>query len=151
MDLTINIDGASKGNPGAAGIGVVVSDSEGRVLKEVSEYIGQTTNNVAEYTALLRGLEEALALGARSVRVLTDSELLARQVVGIYKVKAPHLLQLNEMALALMKKFRTASVSHVRRELNAAADKLASSAAIRKASIRFEPDEPEGDEQGTLF
>lgn len=151
MNVRINIDGASRGNPGSSGIGVVISDGDGHVLKEISEYIGNTTNNVAEYTALLRGLEEAIALGATSVKVLTDSELLARQMVGIYKVKADHLRDLNHMAVGLMKKFRTASITHVRRELNSAADKLASAAAARKTSVRFEQEDPEEEGQGSLF
>ncbi|MDO8588553.1 MAG: ribonuclease HI family protein [Armatimonadota bacterium] len=144
--LILHIDGASKGNPGAAGIGVVLSDGSGHVLREISEYIGNTTNNVAEYTALLRGLEEALALGARSAQVMTDSQLLAFQLDGRYKIKAPHLRRLNEAAKALMAKFRRVSVSHVPREQNAAADRLASRAAERLPCV--EEPEPEAENAG---
>jgi ribonuclease HI len=128
-NITLHTDGASKGNPGPSGIGVVLSDGKGRVVKEIGDYIGQTTNNVAEYTALIRGLEEALALGARSVRIKTDSELLVKQITGAYKVKAPHLRELNALVRGLMARFSDVSIAHVPREQNAAADKLASQAA----------------------
>ncbi|MDO8684718.1 MAG: ribonuclease HI family protein [Armatimonadota bacterium] len=134
--LTIHIDGASRGNPGAAGIGVVVYDEAGATLMEISEYIGQTTNNVAEYTALIRGLEEAYALGASVVSIKTDSELLARQISGIYKVKAPHLRPMYELACVLVRKFRSVTVEHVPREQNSEADRLASMAAKTKKSSR---------------
>ena len=89
--LTAHVDGAARGNPGPAGIGVVLTDSDGRVVKEVAEPLGITTNNVAEYTALIRSLEEALAVGCNSISVITDSELMARQINGQYAVKAEHL------------------------------------------------------------
>ena len=150
-ELVINIDGASLGNPGAAGIGVVLSDEAGNVLKEISEYIGETTNNVAEYTALLRGLEEALALGARSAQVISDSQLLVCQLDGRYKIKAPHLRRLNETARALMAKFRQVSISHVPREQNAHADRLASQAAERVKEAEKLVAETQDDGQQTLF
>jgi len=127
--LTISVDGASRGNPGAAGVGVVICDENGSVLKEISEYIGETTNNVAEYMALIRGLEEALAMRADSIHIRTDSELLAFQLTGTYKVKAPHLRELNESARALVDKFRAVALSRVDRVENAQADALAAKAA----------------------
>ena len=131
MRLTVSIDGASRGNPGAAGVGVVIGDENGSVLKEISEYIGETTNNVAEYMALIRGMEEALAMGADSIHLRTDSELLAFQLAGAYKVKAPHLRQLNESVRALVDKFRAVSLTRVPRGENAQADALAAKAAQR--------------------
>lgn len=136
--FSIAIDGASRGNPGAAGIGVVIYDEAGTVIREIGEYIGTTTNNVAEYSALIRGLEEALRMGAKSVRVQTDSELLARQVSGIYRVKAAHLAELYQKVRALFSQFPEARVVHVRRELNAHADRLASDAARRRADYKPE-------------
>lgn len=131
--LTIAVDGASKGNPGAAGIGVVVYNEAGEVVKEIGEYIGMTTNNVAEYTGLIRGLEEALKLGAESIRIQTDSELLVKQIAGIYKVKAPHLAEMYHEARLLLSKFQDAQIGHVPRGQNAHADRLASDAARRRA------------------
>lgn len=126
---TIAIDGASQGNPGPAGIGVVVSDESGTVLAEIGESIGHATNNIAEYSALIRGLEEALHLGFTHAVVNTDSELLARQINGRYKVRNEGIMPLFEAALDLMGRFKTISVNHVPREKNKAADKLASKAA----------------------
>ena len=130
--LTIFTDGASRGNPGAAGIGVVISDPEGNVLSEISEYIGETTNNVAEYTALIKGLEKSIELNADEVEISTDSELMARQITGVYKVKAGHLKDLHTKAISLLGCFRRVSISHVMREENRLADKLASQGASRK-------------------
>lgn len=123
--LTIYTDGASKGNPGDAGIGVVISTADGEVLREIGEYIGKTTNNVAEYSALIRGLEEAVDLGATQVEISTDSELMARQLTGVYKVKSPNLQPLFAKAVSLLRCFERASITHVMRELNKRADQLA--------------------------
>ena len=122
--LTAHVDGAARGNPGPAGIGVVLTDAEGRVVKEVAEPLGITTNNVAEYTALIRSLEEARALGCRFIAVITDSELMARQINGQYAVKADHLKPLFRRAMALLSEFTRATVTHTRRENNREADKL---------------------------
>ncbi len=123
--LTIFSDGASKGNPGDAGIGVVISDENGEVVCEVGQYIGKATNNAAEYAALIRGLQEAARLGAIEVEISTDSELLARQITGVYKVKSANLKPYYEQAIALLRSFRQASISHVMREFNTRADELA--------------------------
>jgi ribonuclease HI len=113
--VIIYSDGASKGNPGDAGIGIVISDEKGKVLREVAEYIGKTTNNVAEYSALIRGLREAAELDATQIEIRTDSELLARQL----------LKPLFEEAISLLRVFERVSISHVVRGLNKRADELA--------------------------
>ncbi len=125
MELwTANVDGAARGNPGPAGIGVVIVDGDGNVVKEIGEPLGRTTNNVAEYSAMIRALEEARSLGCERIRVLTDSELMAHQINGKYAVKAPHLVPLFQRARTLLAQFDHAIVSHVRRELNRRADAL---------------------------
>jgi ribonuclease HI len=129
--LVIYSDGASKGNPGDAGIGVVITDEKGNVLREVAEYIGVTTNNVAEYAALIRGLREAAELAATQIDIRTDSELLARQLSGVYKVKSARLKPLCEQALSLIRGFERVTISHVARALNRRADELANE-GIRK-------------------
>ncbi len=118
-------DGASKGNPGDAGIGIVISDEDGNVVCEIADYVGKTTNNVAEYCALIRGLRDAYELGAAQVEIRTDSELLARQLTGVYKVKSANLKPLFEEAISLLRSFEHVSISHVFREFNKRADELA--------------------------
>lgn len=119
-----HVDGAARGNPGPAGIGVVIQDAEGQVVKEIGEPLGRTTNNVAEYTSMIRALEEARALGCSRLAVYTDSELMAHQLNGRYAVKATHLIPLYQRARLLLNQFDAASVTHVRRELNKRADAL---------------------------
>ena len=126
-DLTICFDGASRGNPGNAAIGVVVL-KDGAPVREIAETIGRTTNNVAEYRALLRGLDEAAALGARRVRICSDSELVVRQLSGQYRVRSAHLAPLHRRALSRMRQFDEISVVHVPREQNRGADALANRA-----------------------
>lgn len=126
-DLTVCIDGASRGNPGPAAIGVVILRG-GAPVREIGESIGIATNNIAEYRALLRGLEEADRLRARTVRVQSDSELLVRQVTGRYKVRNPALTALHREARARMRRFDAVEITHVPREDNAAADALANRA-----------------------
>ena len=126
MKMILHTDGASKGNPGVAGIGVAFwRDGEAEPFHTLAERLPDTTNNAAEYTALLRGLQEALLKGASEVEVRTDSELMAKQIAGLYKVKSPELEPLFLEAKRLLGKFDKAKVVHVRRELNALADKLA--------------------------
>ena len=91
MKLVVNVDGGARGNPGPAAIGVVVSEPDGTVIDEVAERIGVATNNVAEYRAVLKGIERAQALGAGEVELIGDSELVARQLTGAYKVKHPSM------------------------------------------------------------
>ena len=121
-------DGAARGNPGPAAVGAVLQDPSGATLAEISERIGSTTNNVAEYQAVIRATERALKLGAGELRLLLDSELLVHQLRGAYRVKAPHLRPLYEQAMDLLRRFRKWSVQHVPREENWAADRLANQA-----------------------
>ena len=123
--MIINCDGAARGNPGPAGAGAIVVDESGAVLAEVAEGLGETTNNVAEYTAVIRGLEEAKRLGAREVLLRSDSQLLINQLTGRYRVKAPHLQPLHKRVRDLMRAFTRVDLEHVPRERNAAADSLA--------------------------
>ncbi|MPZ48375.1 MAG: reverse transcriptase-like protein [Dehalococcoidia bacterium] len=124
-------DGASRGNPGPASIGGVVIDLDGRVVHEVSETLGVTTNNVAEYKALVAVLEAALALGARRVEVRMDSELIVRQAIGRYRVKNPALIPLHNRVLALRTQFDEVVFRHVPRAQNKHADALANQALDR--------------------
>jgi ribonuclease HI len=128
LKLTVHVDGGARGNPGPAAIGVVVSDPEGEVVDEVAERIGMATNNVAEYRALLRGLERARDLGADEVSIVNDSELVARQLTGAYKVKHPAMKPLYEQAVAALRGFRRWSVTSVPRAQNARADALVNEA-----------------------
>lgn len=127
--VVVYVDGASRGNPGPAGIGIVLWEGErGPVLKEISEYIDRATNNVAEYQALLRALDEAHALGATGVEVRSDSNLLINQLTGAYKVKSPDLAPLHAEARRRLATFAKWSARHVPRSHNAAADALANRA-----------------------
>jgi len=117
-------DGASSGNPGPAGIGVVV-ERDGEVLAKLSRYVGETTNNVAEYLAFLYGLGKALELGARDVIFLSDSDLLVKQVKGIYRVKDRKLRDLHRRVMERVRRFRSFNIEHVNRRENSTADGLA--------------------------
>jgi len=121
-------DGASRGNPGPASIGAVLYDPDGETVAEVSEVIGVTTNNVAEYRALIGGLEAALEIGVSRIQVRLDSLLLVRQVRGEYRVKAPGLQPLFRRVRALEARFDGFAIEHVRREKNTIADGLANAA-----------------------
>jgi ribonuclease HI len=131
MKLIAHVDGAARGNPGPAGMGVVLTDSEGNTIREVAEPLGITTNNVAEYRALIRALEEARALGCSQIAVVTDSELMERQINGQYTVKAEHLIPLYYRAMWLLSQFDHAVVTHTRRENNRRADALSNLGADR--------------------
>ena len=126
--VTVNVDGGSRGNPGPAAIGVVVRDGGGEVLEEVGERIGEATNNVAEYKALLRGIELAAARGASEVDLIGDSELVVRQVEGKYKVKNAGIKPLHAEVKRALREFDAWSIRHVRREQNADADRLVNEA-----------------------
>ena len=121
------MDGGARGNPGPAAIAAVVQDGDGEVLEERSEAIGTATNNVAEYKALLLGIERATALGAEALELVGDSELIVRQVKGEYKVKDPALRELHARVRQALVGPRW-SIRHVRREENAAADALVNAA-----------------------
>ena len=126
--LVVHVDGGARGNPGPAAIGIVVSDTKGDVRDEVAEPIGVATNNVAEYRALLRGLERAAALGAREVEIVNDSELVARQLTGAYKVKHPSMKPLYEQAISALRGFDRWQIRSVPRAENARADALVNAA-----------------------
>jgi ribonuclease HI len=126
--LIVHVDGGARGNPGPAAIGVVVSVPEGEVLDEVAETIGVATNNVAEYKALLRGVERAAELGARELRLINDSELVARQLQGVYKVKHPAMKPLYEEAMSALRGFDRWEIRSVPRAQNARADALVNAA-----------------------
>jgi ribonuclease HI len=117
-------DGAARGNPGPAAIGAVVRSPDGPLLATVSERIGETTNNVAEYKALIAGLKAARAIGARRVSVRGDSMLVVNQMLGAWKINHPNLRPLAAEARALLNSFDHADIMHVRRELNTEADAL---------------------------
>ncbi len=131
-ELFIHADGASRGNPGEAGAGAVISDSRGRTLKEVKCFLGMTSNNVAEYRALILALEKALELGARSITVLLDSELVVRQIRGEYRVREPHLKVLHQKAQEVLNQFSQYSILYIPREENRRADQLANEAIDQK-------------------
>jgi ribonuclease HI len=126
--VTVNVDGGARGNPGPAAIGVVVRNGDGRVLEEVGEAIGEATNNVAEYRALLRGIELAAAHGAAELELIGDSELVVRQVEGRYKVKNAGMKELHGEVKRALRDFDSWSIRHVRREHNADADRLVNEA-----------------------
>ena len=126
----IYTDGASSGNPGPSGIGVVI-EIDGQ-KKTLSEYIGETTNNVAEYTALVRALQLAHQRRVGSVEVFTDSELLVKQLNGQYRVRNEGLLPLYRKVISLLKSFKSSKITHIPREQNREADRL-SKDAIKKA------------------
>ncbi len=127
MKAKLHCDGASRGNPGEAGIGCFIQLSDGRTIK-ISEHIGITTNNVAEYKALIKGLEAAKEAGAEEIEIFSDSELLVRQICGIYKVKNKNLRELHERVRKLLSKFKLYTITHIKREDNAIADILAKEA-----------------------
>jgi ribonuclease HI len=122
--LVLHVDGGARGNPGPAAVGVVASDPDGAVVEEVAEAIGVATNNVAEYRAVLRGLEVAAALGAREIEIVNDSELVAHQLTGRYKVKHPAMIELHNQATTALARFDRWSVRTVPRAQNAHADQL---------------------------
>ena len=126
LNLVVNIDGASSGNPGPSGIGVVIRDaSDGQTVCELSEYHGEMTNNAAEYTALIRALEYVIILGAKAVTIRSDSELLVRQMTGEYRVKSPNIGPLQRWAADLARTLNKVDFESVRRENNKDADALA--------------------------
>lgn len=128
MKLVVHVDGGARGNPGPAAAGAVVSTPEGEVLTDAAEPIGIATNNVAEYRGLLLGLECARRLGAREVEVVNDSELVAKQINGVYKVKHPAMKPLHAAALRALRGFDRWSIRSVPRAQNAAADALVNQA-----------------------
>ncbi|MGH2358496.1 MAG: ribonuclease HI family protein [Candidatus Limnocylindria bacterium] len=132
LRLLIHTDGAARGNPGPAGAGAILRDAaDGRVVAEIAEPLGRATNNVAEWTAVRLALEEALRVGATHVDLRMDSELVARQLSGVYRVKHPDLKPIHARVVALLGRLRGYTVGHVPRELNRDADRLSNVAVDR--------------------
>jgi len=125
QEWLLMVDGAARGNPGPAGCGAVICDEKGAVVRELSRYLGHATNNVAEYEALLMGLEALIKLKRNKIVVQSDSQLLVRQLNGEYRVKDEKLKVLYQRAAGLLRQFGSYRIVHVRRELNKAADRLA--------------------------
>jgi ribonuclease HI len=128
VKVIVHVDGGARGNPGPAAAACVVSDPAGAVLEERARLLGHATNNVAEYRALLLGLERARAVGATEVEVINDSELIAKQVRGLYKVKHPAMRPLHLDAMAALRQFERWSIRTVPRAQNAHADALVNAA-----------------------
>ncbi|MCI0573111.1 MAG: ribonuclease HI family protein [Myxococcaceae bacterium] len=126
--LRVYSDGAARGNPGPAGAGAVLTDTNGRVLERLGRFLGIQTNNYAEYQGLLLGLERARELGVHAVEIYADSELMIRQLNGEYRVKSPSLRPLFEEAQALLRGFSHFRLTHVRREQNVEADEMSNRA-----------------------
>ncbi len=143
----IHTDGAARGNPGPAGLGVAIFGADGQVLEQLSRYIGQATNNVAEYRALLLALERAELLGLTNVALYSDSELMVRQLQGRYQVKHPALVPLFTEAKARMARFRHVEIHHVPREANAVADALANR-GIAEAAQGWKLERADADAEG---
>jgi ribonuclease HI len=149
--LIMYSDGAARGNPGPAGVGVVLMDESGNIVDSAAEYIGEATNNVAEYTALITGLNRASEFGAETIKVFLDSELLVRQLNGVYRVKNSGLKPLFAEAQALIGRYRRVDIAHVPREKNREADKLANEAIDKFEAGEATEAEPPDTRQGSLF
>lgn len=126
--LILNTDGGARGNPGPAGAGVVIATGGGAVMSRLKKYLGETTNNAAEYSALIMALKEAKNLGATHLQINMDSELIVRQMQGVYKIKEPTLQKLAAEVLRLRNGFAQTIFSHIRREFNKQADALVNEA-----------------------
>jgi ribonuclease HI len=136
MNVIVHVDGGARGNPGPAAAACVISSPDGEILGEHAQLLGRQTNNVAEYRALLLGLERARELGATEIEVVGDSELIAKQVKGIYKVKHPAMRPLYLEAMQALKNFDRWSIRTVPRAQNAAADALVNAALDQAATPR---------------
>jgi ribonuclease HI len=147
---TLRTDGGARGNPGPAGAGFVLEDGTGAVVRSGGRFLGNTTNNVAEYEALLWGLATALDHGVSELRVCADSELVVRQLTGVYRVKNEGLRPLYAKAKALLDRFSAVEIVHVRREMNSAADGLCNIAMDERRTVGDGVD-PAGGEQPALF
>ena len=133
MRLTVHVDGGARGNPGPAAIAAVFTNADGEVIHEASETIGRATNNVAEYRALIMGIERAHELGATELELIGDSELVVKQVRGEYRVKDAGLKPLHSAAQSGLGNFAEWTIRHVKRERNAAADALVNQALDAEA------------------
>lgn len=131
--MILNTDGASRGNPGPAGAGAFLAKPDGTLVGAYKKYLGQATNNVAEYQAVILGLEEAAKAGATEIELRADSELVVRQLTGVYKIKDPTLADLARIVKAKEKRFRRVLYRHVPREQNVIADRLSNEAIDERA------------------
>ena len=147
---TLRTDGGARGNPGPAGAAFVLEAEDGAVVRSGGRYLGETTNNVAEYEALIWGLETAIDHGVRRLKVCADSELVVRQVNGVYKVKHPNMTPLHARVAALIRRFERVDVRHVRRADNTLADTLANEAMDTRGEVG-DGIGPAGTSQGSLF
>lgn len=125
------MDGGARGNPGPAGFGVTIDDASGKRLAELSEYLGHKTNNVAEYSGVVAALEYCLENGCKALQIISDSELIVKQMNGVYKVKHQELKQFHERAQQMAAKLEWFRIAHVLRERNQEADRLANAAMDR--------------------
>jgi ribonuclease HI len=141
-EIIAHIDGASRGNPGPAAFGVAVETPQGKSVTRFGRYLGEATNNFAEYQGLLAALDYALGHGYLRLRVVTDSELMARQISGRYKVRSPDLKPLHEKAQAMIARLESFSIHHVLREHNREADRLANKALDDAAAAIAPPTGP---------
>jgi len=146
----LRTDGGSRGNPGPAGAGFVI-ELDQEIICRGGRFLGSQTNNYAEYMALIWGLENVAALGYSAVTVMADSELMVKQVNGIYRVKNEGLKPLHAKASALLRSFATTRVVHVRREFNEAADAMANEAMDTRQTVGDAPCIPEHESADTLF
>ncbi len=159
--LYLFVDGASRGNPGPSGVGIAIFEKKesSKPLAEIAVYLGETTNNVAEYCALLVGLQEAARRAAPAVEVFTDSELLARQVTGQYKVRDARLQWLHALVRHAAAGFSSFSITHIPREQNKKADRLANQAVTagtrapvaKRETMRGAKPDSDSSDQLTLF
>lgn len=133
--LIIYTDGGARGNPGPAALGFVIYSAAGDLVFERGEYLGTQTNNYAEYMALIRALEAALGLGGKTLEILMDSELIVRQMTGVYKIKQPHLRLLADQVFGLLKNFTGFKFMHVPRAQNKTADRLVNQALDAMSSV----------------
>jgi ribonuclease HI len=147
---TLRTDGGARGNPGPAGAGFVLEDPTGTIVRSGGRFLGSTTNNVAEYEALLWGLATALDHGVQDLRVCADSELVVKQLLGAYRVKNEGLKPLHARAKELLAKFGKVQITHVRREMNQAADALCNVAMDERRTVGDGAD-PDAGAQAPLF
>ena len=131
-DLVAHVDGGSRGNPGEAGFGIVFRNSSGEVVREIQGYLGRGTNNLAEYHALIVALETAQEMGCKRLQVYSDSQLVVSQIRGFYRVMTPHLVPLFDRVRGLIVGFSTFQITHIPREQNREADRLANAAIDEK-------------------
>ncbi len=126
--LWLSTDGGARGNPGPAALGFVLKDEHNKIVMEHGQYLGETTNNVAEYSALIEGLKAALVLGAVAIEISMDSELIVKQMSGEYKIKQPHLQELAQQVKRLLSDFDSYTFKHVLRAYNKEADRMVNKA-----------------------